>query len=150
MELSEEQINEIVEGLESGIQTFVNIESKKIMTILEWDEFTDAEFWETMMREIEENPDKFLQFQKMNADQGFQILEEFVETIDDEKLKRKLETGLRQQDPFENFKIILENNNTYKQKWIEFKHARYVAYVKEQLAVYNKTIDGKFYTSSQN
>lgn len=150
MELSNEQINEIVEGLESGIQTFLNIESKEIITILEWDEFTDTEFWEAMMREIEENPDKFLQFHKMNADQGFRILEEFIETIDDENLKSKLETGLHLQDPFENFKIILENDNTYKQKWIEFKHAHYIAFVKKQLAVYNKTIDGKFYTSSQN
>lgn len=144
MKLTDEQINEIAEELECGTRVFLNIETNEIKTILEWDELASDEFWETELMEIEKNPENYIGFYKMDPNQSFQLMQEFVETIDNEELKKKLESGLRLSKPYRNFKDIIDEDNVYRQKWFDFKHARFVDFVKEQLEEYNKEPDRKF------
>lgn len=137
MELSEKQIEDIAEDLECGFRIFLNTETKEIKTILEWDELASDEFWETELTEIEQDPDKYIEFDKMDSRKEFRLMEDFVETVDNEELKKKLELGLRLSKPFRNFKDIIDDENEYKQKWFEFKRARYIDFVKEQLSDYH-------------
>jgi hypothetical protein len=67
-------------------------------------------------------------------------MEEFVETVKDEELRKKLELGLSLSKPYRNFKDIIDGENEYRKRWFEFKNAMYVAFVKKHLGRYNNRI----------
>jgi hypothetical protein len=142
MELTEEQIKYIAEELETGFNVYLNIETKEIKSIIDFDNniYADTEAWEEDIKEVEENYDKYFGFEKMDSKESFQVMEEFVETVEDGKLKEKLELGLSLSKPFRNFKDIIDNENEYRKKWFAFKSAKYIEFVKEQLDRYNNNI----------
>ena len=137
--LTDEQIKEIASELDLGMNVYVNKATKEIKSIIDFDQqiFADKELWEDDINEIESNFDSYLQFEPMNSNEGFRLMQEFVETIDDNEIKSKLELGLSLSKPFRNFKDILENYNEYRVKWFSFKETKYIEYVKEQLDNYN-------------
>jgi hypothetical protein len=141
LELSEQEINDIAEDLECGMRVFLNIETKEIKRILDWDELASDELWETELAEIEENPGKYIEFSKMDRDEGFRLMKDFVETVKDKELKKKLELGLRLSKPFRNFKDIIDYDQSYRQRWFDFKHNYYIDLVKTQLENYNSGMD---------
>lgn len=142
MKLSEEQIKSIAEELEAGFKVYLNIETKEIKSIIDFDNNYDAdtEPWEEDIKEIEEKFDKYLEFEKMDSRESFQVMEEFVVTVEDEELRKKLELGLSLSKPFRNFKDIIDGENEYRKNWFAFKSAKYIEYVKEQLESYNNNI----------
>lgn len=141
MKLTDEQIKSIAEDLECGMKVYVHIETKEIKTIADLDNnfYSDEEAWAEEIKEIEENYDKYVQFEKMDSRESFRIMEKFIETLKDEELKKKLELGLNLSKPFRNFKDIINNAGEYREKWFEFKNIKYIEYVKEQLAFLNNT-----------
>jgi hypothetical protein len=142
MKLTEEQIKSIAEELETGFKVYLNIETKEIKSIIDFDNNYDAdtEPWEDDIKEIEENFDKYLKFEKMDSRESFQVMEEFVVTVDDEELRKKLEIGLSLSKPFRNFKDIIDDENEYRKNWFAFKSTKYIEFVKEQLESYNNNI----------
>ena len=143
MKLSDQQINEISEELECGMRTYLNIETNEIKTVLDWDDCANDEFWEEEMKKIEDSPDKFIEFYKMDSAQGLRVMQDFVETVEDDVLRKKLESGLRLSKPFRNFKNIIDDENEFCRKWLDFKHTAYVDFVREQLLSYNEELDGE-------
>ena len=142
MELTEEQIKSIAEDLDIGMKVYVHIETNEIKTIIDLDQHYDAdtEAWEEDIKEIEENYDRYLEFEKMDSRESFQVMEEFVETVEDEELRKKLELGLSLSKPFRNFKDIIDDENEYRMKWFAFKSTKYIEFVKEQLERHNNNI----------
>ncbi|HET56593.1 MAG TPA: hypothetical protein ENN33_15465 [Ignavibacteria bacterium] len=142
MKLTNEQIKSIAEDLDIGMNVYVHIETNEIKTIIDFDQHFDAdtELWEEDINEIEENFDKYFQFEKMDSRESFQVMADFVETVEDEKLREKLELGLSLSKPFRNFKDIIDDENEYRKRWFTFKDERYIEFVKEQIERYNKSI----------
>jgi len=142
LKLTEEQIKSIAEELDAGFKVYLNIETKKIKSIIDFDNnyTADTEPWEEDIKEIEENFNKYLIFEKMDSRESFQVMEEFVVTVDAEELRKKLELGLSLSKPFRNFKDIIDDENEYRKNWFAFKSAKYIEFVKEQLESYNKKI----------
>lgn len=142
MKLTKEQIKSIAEDLESGFKVYLNIETKEIKSIIDFDNNYDADIepWKEDIKEIEENFDKYFEFETMDSRESFRVMEDFVETVKDEKLREKLELGLSLSKPFRNFKDIIDYENEYRKNWFEFKSAKYIEFVKEQLERYNNNI----------
>ncbi|MFA5806253.1 MAG: UPF0158 family protein [Melioribacteraceae bacterium] len=143
MRLTEEQIKSIAEDLDIGMKVFVHIETNEIKSIINLEEniYADEEMWEEDIKEIEGNIDKYLEFEKMDSRESFQVMEEFVETVQDEELRKKLELGLSLSKPFRNFKDIIDDDNEYRTKWFAFKNAKHIEFVKGQLDRYNNNIN---------
>ena len=142
MKLTEEQIKSIAEDLDTGMKVYVNLETMEIKTIIDTLQHYDVETeaWEEDINEIEENFDKYFEFEKMDSRESFRIMEDFVETVKDEKLKDKLELGLSLSKPFRNFKDIIDDENEYRKRWFEFRDARNIEFVKEQIERYNNSM----------
>ena len=141
MKLTDEQIKSIAEDLDIGMKVYVQIETNEIKTIIDLDQHygADTEAWEEDINEIEENYDKYFQFERMDSRESFQLMEDFTETVKDEELRKKLELVLSLSKPFRNFKDMLDNDLDYREKWFVFKNAKYIEFVKEQLDNFNKT-----------
>ena len=143
MKLTDEQIKSIAEDLECGMKVYVHKETNEIKSIINLDEniYADEEVWKADIKEIEENYDKYVEFEKMDSRESFQVMEEFVETVKDEELRKKLELGLSLSKPFRNFKDIIDDEEEYREKWFAFKSGKYIDYVKERLDNYNNALE---------
>ena len=139
--LTNEQIKEIASELDIGMNVYVNKVTKEIKSIINFDHhiYAEEELWEDEINEIEKNFDSYIQFEPMDSRQAFRVMEEFVETLDNSEIRKKLELGLSLSKPFRNFKDILENYLDYRDEWFAFKEKEYIEYVKEQLDDYNNT-----------
>jgi hypothetical protein len=142
IKLTEEQIKSIAEDLDIGMKVYVHIETDEIKTIIDLDQHYDAdtEAWEEDIKEVEENYDKYFQFEKMDSKESFQMMEDFVETVKDLELRNKLELGLSLSKPFRNFKDIIDDEDEYRKKWFVFRDAKNIEFVKLQLKIHNNNI----------
>ena len=135
LELSEEQIKEIAGELNCGMKVYVHIDTKVIKAIIDFDThiYADEENWADDLKEIEKNYDKYIEFEQMDSREAFRVMEEFVETVRDDELKKKLELGLSLSKPFRNFNDIIAGEGEYRERWFSFKEVKYIEFVKEQL-----------------
>jgi len=142
MYLSEDEIKSIAESLDADLKVYLNIETKEIITIPDFDDFylEDNEIDEDLIK-IENNYENFLEFEKMDSRDSFRVMESFIDTIDNEELRKKLELGLSLSKPFRNFKDIIDYESKYREKWFEYKELKYIDYVKERLDWYNTDIE---------
>jgi len=133
MKLSARQINEIAQELEGGMKVFVKRENLEIKSIFDWEEsYGDNEFWEEEMETIEREWSDYMTLTKMESWEAFQIMEDFVDEIDDESMKESLRKILGRKSPFANFKAEVESS-AYRQNWFDFRQKKYEDYVSEEL-----------------
>jgi hypothetical protein len=133
MKVTSKQINEIAQYLETGMKVYLNKETLEFESILDWDDMTDPEPWDEIIRKIENEWRDVMIFEKFESRDAFQIMEDFVYEIDDLKLKEDLIKILNRKSPFANFKAEIESS-AYRQKWFDFRTMKHEEYVKRQLA----------------
>jgi hypothetical protein len=137
--LNEKQISEIADSLDAGMNCYFNIKSGVIKTIIDFDSWigADEEPWKKDIKEIEENFEEYIAFDRMNTNQSFELMADFADSLDNENIRRKLVTALNKSKPFRNFKWAIDNSGEYQNQWFEFKKNRYIEFVKEQIEAYN-------------
>lgn len=143
VKLTEEQIKFIAEELEMGVKCFYNKQTNEIKSIPDFEGFyvDDDEIWSEMLNEIEENQEQYVVFEKMDSRRSFEIMHDFVHTIDDLELQNRLFEILNMAKPFKNFKWKIDNSGEYRKKWFSFKTQRYIEWVEECLAEINEFKD---------
>jgi hypothetical protein len=132
MKVTSKQINEIAQDLEAGFKVLLNRETFEFEAVLDWDDMTDPEPWDEIIEKIENEWTDIVIFEKFESKDGFQIMEDFVDEIDDPKLKNDLIKILNRKSPFANFKDEIESS-AYRQKWFDFRTMKHEEYVKRQL-----------------
>lgn len=135
IKLTEEQIREIADNLDCGLRSYYNKKTGEIKSVINPDswEGADMEPWENELEEIDENWDDYIEFDNLESHESFEIMEDFAESIDDARLQEKLFHALNKSKPFRNFKWEIDNSGEYRQIWFDFKKARYIQMVKDQI-----------------
>jgi hypothetical protein len=135
--MTDEQINELADALDSGLRCFVHKEKKTIVTTPDTinNPDSDSEWWDEANEEIENNFDSYVEIEKMDSHESLRLLEKFINTIDNLPLRDRLEEALRRPKPFANFKLAIDNSGLYRQKWFDFKNLQLIEWVKGQLIV---------------
>ena len=132
MKLTSKQINEIAQDLETGMKVYLNKETLEFEAVLDWDDMTDPEPWDEIIEKIENEWQDVMVFEKFKSRDGFQIMEDFVDEIDDQRLREDLIKILNRKSPFANFKDEIESS-AYRQMWFDFRTMKHEEYVKRQL-----------------
>jgi hypothetical protein len=110
--LTEKQISEIAELLDSGLICFFNRRTRSIDYHPDpLDPYFDPEPWQETMDKIEEYWDDYERIDKMDSNSAFQVMEEFVDSINEQKFKDRLYNILSRPKPFANFKSEVETSN---------------------------------------
>jgi hypothetical protein len=137
--LNDNQIREIADNLDAGMNCYYNLKSGEIKAIIDIDSWigADEESWEEDIREVEENYDDYIAFDRMNSNESFELMADFAESIDCLTLKVKLINALNKSKPFRNFKWVIDYSGEYRERWFDFKRNRYIEYVKEQIEGHN-------------
>ncbi len=135
--MSNEQINELADNLDSGLRCFVHKEKKTIVTTPDTlnNPDSDSEWWDEANEEIENNFDSYVEIEKMESHESFRVMVDFINTVDNLVLRDKLEEALRRPKPFANFKFATDNSGLYRQKWFDFKKLQLIEWVKGQLII---------------
>ena len=141
MKITVKQIHEISQDLQCGLKTFINKETGEFKSIMDpYEVYSDTEFWEEELETIEKEWTEISVIEKMESWEAFQVMEDFVEEIEEERLKEYLLKILNRKRPFANFKAEIESSE-YRQDWFDFKNKKYEEYVRIKLNEENIEIE---------
>jgi hypothetical protein len=135
--MTDDQITELAGNLDSGLRCFVHRETKVIVTTPDSvnDPWSDSELWDDANEEIEKNFDSYVEIEKVDSKESFKLMQNFIETIEDERLRDKLDQALSRPKPFRNFKFEVDNSGPYRLKWFDFKNQKLIEWVKGQVTL---------------
>lgn len=139
LKLSEIQIKEIADLLDAGLKCYVNKNTHEIKEIIDFDTHpnADLENWQEIIDEIDEHFEDFFVFERMQSNEAFKVMEDFIDEVDDQIFKKRLYWILSKGHPFRNFKDEIDYNGDYRDKWFEFKSKKYIEWVECQIDEYN-------------
>lgn len=135
--MTDEQINELADNLDSGLRCFVHRQENKIVTIPDIDEHDDNfKYWNKVLKEVNDF-EKYIEIEKMDTNESFRIMTNFIETVGDSRQKNRFEDALSKPKPFRNFKFEVDQSGPFRQKWFDFKRRHMIEWVKGQLIANN-------------
>lgn len=79
-----------------------------------------------------DGPDKFLLIEPVETRVAFEVMADFVETVNAGYLQQRLRDALEGRKPFANFNHII-HNSAVREQWFEFKNQAYAELAKEWL-----------------
>jgi hypothetical protein len=132
MKLNSELIHKIAQELDAGMIVYLNTKTFEFEPVLDWNDLQDPGFWEKEARKIEKKWKDYIIISKMESYEAFRVMENFVDEVDDPRLKDDLIKILNRKSPFANFKMEVESSS-YRQKWFDFKTKSYEEYIRQQL-----------------
>ena len=96
MKLTQSQIREIAQDLQAGMKVFINRANLEIKAILDWDQMSgDTEFWDEELQLIEKEWTDYIIIEKMDSTEAFKIMENFINEINDKKLRDDLMKNIK-------------------------------------------------------
>jgi len=131
------QIKEIAEQIDCGFCCYYNKISGEIVSIPDFEDRMDdiEEFFGEDLAKIKKDKKNFIRIDKPSAREGFEIMEDFIEEIEDTKLRDELIKALNKKKPFSHFKFIVESS-AYRQEWFDFKAKQLQKLVIEQMPIH--------------
>lgn len=135
MTLTDEHISEIAELLDCGMICFYHRPTGTIESYPDPDDlYFDPEPWQDIIDKIENNWSSYDRFEKMDSNQGFQVMENFAHSLTDINFRNRILNRLSKRRPFQNFKLLIDSSD-YRQAWFDFKKQAYIEFVKQQIAI---------------
>ena len=131
------QIKEMAEQIDCGFCCYYNKISGEIVSIPDFDDRMDdiEEFFGEDLAKIERDKKNFIKIDKPSSRESFEIMEDFVEEVEDLRLRDELSYALNNKKPFAHFKFIVENSD-HRQKWFDFKAKQLQKLVIEQMPIH--------------
>lgn len=142
--LTEKEVGLISTQLLKGNVCFYQIDKKKIHHMPDDEDYFNYDLTESeedILDEIEENPDNFAEFTKMEPTQEHQMMQDFVDRkIKEKNLAEDLVNALSKPKAATGFKFLIDESK-YKNEWLEFRLSKYLDWVKEQVDSFNYSED---------
>ena len=83
---------------------------------------------------IRDSKDRYHYIPQQSSDEGWQIMENFIEEVDEENLQEKLYIAIRGKGAFRRFKDVLLNYPDHREQWFAFKNDAHKKEIMEWLA----------------
>ena len=142
--LTEKEVGLISTQLLKGNVCFYQIDKKKIHHMPDDEDYFNydlTEEEEDILDEIEDNPDNFAEFTKMEPAQEHQMMQDFVDRkIKEKNLAEDLVNALSKPKASTGFKFLIDESK-YKNEWLEYRLSKYHDWVKEQVDSFNYSED---------
>ena len=134
--LTQEQIKEIAEQLNLGFKCYWNINNGELLFIPDELKYPDIEIeaWSDQIEKLNNNFNEYKEIDSLESYDSFEIMVDFVETLSDSNvLKDKLKDALNRNNPFREFKFLIDNSGEYRQKWFDFKNMKLKEWVVKRI-----------------
>ncbi|MBI1308106.1 MAG: hypothetical protein GC181_15990 [Bacteroidetes bacterium] len=139
MSLTEKQIEEIAELLETGMVCYIHRITGEIESLpkTEENEFffsADEELpWQDVLDKIEKDRDNYHIIEGMQSSEAFEVMQNFADQITDNYFRDKIYRILSNKNPFRHFKTLIDSS-PYRQHWFDFKKLAYIDFVRKQVS----------------
>ncbi|MEW6382297.1 MAG: UPF0158 family protein [bacterium] len=123
------ELADLIEAFENeaeGIFYYLDLLSGEIVKVSE-DYCAD----ETISQIDYNDPDRFLKIDPLSSDELHKVREDFLESVEDERIRDKLEVALMHRGPIRKFSEVIENYPEYHQKWNQFQKQQMKAYAQK-------------------
>ena len=144
LSLTEKEVDLIATQLLKGNVCFYQVDKKKIHHLPDDEDYFNYDLTreeEDILDEIDDNPDNYAEFTKMEPPQEHQMMQDFVDRkIKERALAEDLVNVLSKPKAVTGFKFLIEESK-YKNEWLEFRNWKYQDWVKEQVDSFNYTED---------
>lgn len=131
-QLTKKQVFDISQELQCGMKVYINSDTLEYKSVLDFDDMDDSGFWNEELEKIENTRENYFTIEKMSSREGFQIMENFVDELEDGYFRNNLIKILDRKSPFANFKAEVESSE-FSEQWFALRDAAYVKYVEEEL-----------------
>jgi hypothetical protein len=151
LQLSEAQILEIADNLDSGFDCFIQPDTGEMAC---WPNFDNGNFdieeycdgiggeeGEAELARYEEAVECWVFIKGMESRDAFRVMEDFVEQVSSGNVRERLIQALDGQKPFANFRRVLDYHDEWLKKWYKFKAAAFIPWVEQQIAAHNAKDD---------
>ncbi len=140
LSLTEKEVESISAQLLKGMVCFYQIDKKKIHQMPDDEDYFNydlTEEEEDVLDEIEENPDNYAEFTRMEPSQEHQMMQDFIDRkVKERSLAEDLVNALSKPKSTTSFKFLIDESK-YKPEWLEFRKGKYEDWVKEQIDSFN-------------
>jgi Uncharacterised protein family (UPF0158) len=113
-------------------QYFLDTETGEVILISEYDD--DEESTQRLQAIDEAEPGRYLQVPRAESSDGYQDMQEFIDTVSDKQLQQLLEVAIHGKGAFRRFKDVLARDPAEQQRWFAFQMERLDTRVREWLA----------------
>ncbi|AFL84150.1 Uncharacterized protein family (UPF0158) [Belliella baltica DSM 15883] len=141
LSLTEKEIEKIASLLQKGMICFYQLNNKKIYHLPDDEDYFNYDLTpdeEDVLDEIDENPDNYAEFTKMDSNQEHQMMENFADRVVKEKtFQDELFNALSKPKAATGFKFLIDNSGKYNGLWSEYKLDKYKDWVLEQVDAFN-------------
>jgi mRNA-degrading endonuclease RelE of RelBE toxin-antitoxin system len=139
--LSEKEVEKIAAQLLKGMICFYQLDNKKIYQLPDDEDYFNYDLTpeeEDILDEIDENPENYAEFTKMESNQEHQMMETFADRIVKERnFQDELFNALSKPKAATAFKFLIDSSGKYKEKWSDYRLQKYKDWVKEQIDIFN-------------
>ena len=143
--LSEKVVEKISVQLLKGMICFYQLDNKKIYQLPDDEDYFNYDLTpeeEDILDEIDENPDNFAEFVKMEPNQEHQMMERFADRIVKERVfQDELVNALSKPKAATAFKFLIDSSGKYNEVWKEYRLQNYKDWIKEQVDSFNYAED---------
>lgn len=133
--MDKQKIRDLAQHLTTGVKCYIHRKTLEVVTFPDPDEL-DKELlpmWSDDIKKVKKNRKDYIEIENMDSRRTFRVMEDFVETVDDARLKVRLMDALERSKPFRNFRSIIDNADDYREEWFRFSDAKLEEWVEEQL-----------------
>ncbi len=111
---------------------FLDTETGEVILV---SEMLDDEEAQRQVAEIDEaEPGRYLQVPHADSREGYDDMQDFIDTVSDEHLQELLNVATQGRGAFRRFKDVLAGHPAEQQRWFDFQAARLDARAREWLA----------------
>ena len=124
MELPEVDRNDLIWALNdrSGFYSYLDLETGGILSTIDYE-----------IDEEEVDDERYAYIDPISSHEAYSLMEEFIETVEDHKLKRRLNTAISGRGAFRMFKITLQDYPEEQERWCTFHDTKMEEYADEWL-----------------
>jgi len=135
MRPTKDKIHEIAELIDCGNLCFFNKKNGDIAYYpLETDLIFDEEDpWQEMKDKVDMYFDDYIRCEPMDSHHSLRVMENFINTIDSNRMKSQLMGALNKSKPFRNFKHVIDNSGKYRQQWFDYKKDQNIEWIQDLL-----------------
>lgn len=137
MQLSKEKLIDISGELDMKMKCFLHKQTLELVSFP--DELligdVDEDMWHEQILKIKSNEENYIEIERMNSTESFQVMEDFAKTVKDNWVANRLLEALEGKKPFAHFNHCIHNMpDQHKKAWFSFKQERMVEFIQKQLS----------------
>lgn len=132
--LTADQLIKAAEALDCSCRCFYQFSTGEIKELIDRNDpyYDPIDAIEEQWKELEANEDDYTELYKMSSGQAFDVMEDFLDEVEDPLLKARLLKALSRSKPFRNFKNEIDESE-YRDSWFKFKEKKTIEWLQTQL-----------------